>query len=43
MSLSLAKQLLETLHRDREKTLLKVDRYIRGDHDMPYMPDQAGE
>lgn len=37
----LIEQLLAILRSDREKRLLKIDAYIRGDHDDPYMPDSA--
>lgn len=39
--LKVAKQLLATLSKDRDERLLAIDRYERGDQDLPFMPDQA--
>ena len=36
-----AVRLLSILSRDRESRLLKIERYISGQHDQPYMPDRA--
>jgi len=40
------RQLLEVLERDREDStagLLLVDRYLQGDHDKPYLPDNIDD
>ncbi|MCX5236228.1 phage portal protein [Streptomyces prunicolor] len=39
---SLAKELLAILHRD-EGRLRRIDRYVHGEHDDPYMPPQADD
>jgi hypothetical protein len=38
---SLAKQLLSILESDRDNHLLRIDNYLHGIHDDPYMPDMA--
>jgi hypothetical protein len=38
---SLAKQLLTILDGDRDNHLLRIDNYLHGIHDDPYMPDMA--
>lgn len=38
---SLAKQLLTILDNDRDEHLLRIDDYLHGLHDDPYMPDHA--
>jgi hypothetical protein len=40
---SLAKQLLTILDSDRENHLLRIDNYLHGIHDDPYMPDMADQ
>lgn len=37
----LARKLLATLVHDRETELLRIDGYVRGEQDDPYMPDNA--
>lgn len=37
----LALRLLSTLDRDRDRILLRIDNYLRGVHDDPFMPDNA--
>lgn len=37
----MAVKLLAILESDREERLLKIDRYIHGQHDDPYMPDNV--
>jgi hypothetical protein len=37
-----AKQLLATLHKDRDK-LQRIDDYVQGEHDDPYMPANSDE
>lgn len=41
MSKAIAVKLLAILDKDREERLLKIDRYIHGKHDDPYIPDNA--
>ena len=41
MSATKVAEALNILHRDREESLLKIERYMRGDHDKPYAPDTA--
>lgn len=38
---SLARQLLTILDNDRDEHLLRIDKYLHGEHDEPYMPDMA--
>lgn len=38
--IALAKQLLSVLHKDRDR-LLRIDDYLHGNHDDPYMPDNC--
>jgi len=42
VSVDIARQLLGILDKDRIK-LLRIDKYVRGDHDDPYMPADADE
>lgn len=38
---ALAKQLLRTLRKDRDEHLIRIDQYVKGEQDDPYMPDNA--
>jgi hypothetical protein len=40
---NLAKQLLRTLVKDRDEILLRIDDYVHGRQDDPYMPDNADD
>lgn len=40
---SLIRKMLDILRADRSRHLLRIDRYIMGDHDGPYIPDQADD